>query len=1356
MTTVFISHRHTDNAEAAALKEWLAAQGYVRLFLDFDPADGISGGADWERMIYRELRRSQAVVVLLTPDWLASRWCFAELTLAREQGKAVFVVKVKPTPNPVIPAVQEVDLTADRQGGLAKLAKGMKEHGLDPRDAFSWDPSRPIYPGLSAYEEEDAAVFFGRGEDSWRAVESLERLRRHGQEASRLLLVTGASGSGKSSLMRAGIIPRLNKDRGHWLTIRPFRRGADAIAELTEALCWAFVKHGNGPIDANALRARLRGAAYAEPPDGSCLRDFARDLRLAAGQPNATTLIALDQAEEFLAYGSGEAGDRLLRLLAAALADADRELMAVASIRSDALGAWQQSQAIRGVNGQPGMSFEVFPLGPMSLERIPEVIREPARFVGIAVEDDALDAMRLDVMSPDALPLLAFTLRRMHDRHAPNRRFTLRNYEEIGRLQGSIRNEADAAIRVEELSPDDRAALRAAFVPMMVRATEDGGFARERSLREAIPRRADALIERLVSARLLVTDRDSAGRDTVEVTHEALLRVWPTLSAWLSEDAEKLQLLAGLQRAAEEWARRGHRPDLISHRGERLGEANALLSESRFESRLGPREFDYLRACCAAQQLEDERRANEERQTHDLAVARSAVDLQRLGDAALRQFEAGGEQVTSLLAALRAARKLRDSFDATGPLDSYPTVSPIAALYGILDGIRELNMLNSAAPRVRWATISPDAEALAIVEGDEYSGGRNTARTFGRDGRELGKWELAKGNFRGIHFTPDSRRLLSVEPIFLSPRPPASGQSDGRWGLALQLWTLNGELAWVGAKALKLVMRPDLEVFAYIGMNGVAHLCDAAGNHQANLRLLDVPLTDLDISTDGSLVLAMAADSCLRLWTDADWTKPEWQTKVGDAPVKHLGFAGPDHTVFCVLEDGTVSIFDRAGKGLRRWSSDLRRQLIASHVEPIIAGIDEQRWVQIWNLDGQHVARFYAHDGRVIGLQVTPDGRRIATTGAEGVVQLRAIDGELMAELGRHAGRLPAMEMSRDGQRAITLDMLGKVRIWDTSRSLGPEFGEGGGHLLDIIPTHDGFLTADSRGTIRHWNISGRKIAQWELSRGPQEWFNLIRMSNDGRTVVSVSPRSRQTLRWRLLHGAAEQLGAFDVNSRDAAFSSDGQFVVVVADTSSVFLVHLGTGKSVSIRGINVFSARFDSAGTRVVIGGVDGVVRIYDSCGSMISEFPSGHGQVLEAIFAPSGRHVALACSDGTVLICDTEGKAPIECFGHSGRVLAARFSPDGQRLASGSTDGTVRVWDTAGRQLAKFSDFAEPLVREVSGGDRGSPGMCFSTDGKFLAFASKGTAVRMREIGNIDDLLERAQVRLGDYLASRPEESL
>lgn len=147
MTAIFISHSSADSAAAADMKRWLEAQGHTSLFLDFDPEAGIKGGSDWEQTLYQKLRQCQAVIALLTPNWLTSKWCFAELVQARERGKVIFPVKIQPCEvHDVFNDAQHIDFTVEPEDGYQRLRISLLERGLDPLDVFDWDPSRPPLP----------------------------------------------------------------------------------------------------------------------------------------------------------------------------------------------------------------------------------------------------------------------------------------------------------------------------------------------------------------------------------------------------------------------------------------------------------------------------------------------------------------------------------------------------------------------------------------------------------------------------------------------------------------------------------------------------------------------------------------------------------------------------------------------------------------------------------------------------------------------------------------------------------------------------------------------------------------------------------------------------------------------------------------------------------------------------------------------------------------------------------------------------------------------------------------------------------------------------------------------------------
>jgi TIR domain len=305
MARIFISHSSRDNDAADRMKAWLASQRFENAFLDKDPATGIPPGANWEKTLYREVAQSQAVVILQTPNWLASKWCFAEFTQARALGKAIFPVIETPTDGTRIsPDIQTLDLTRDREGGLARLNRELVRIALDAQGGFVWDSTRPPFPGLLAFQEEDAAVYFGRDDDIRRLIERLEARRAQG--GAKLIALLGSSGSGKSSLLRAGVIPRLKRGGRSWIVVQPMRPSAHPI----DALAMALAAAGIPGADWRKVRDDLLG-----PDPKRALGDFANDLRVKAVAGQAQILIPIDQAEELFGVSDPEEARRFLEIL---------------------------------------------------------------------------------------------------------------------------------------------------------------------------------------------------------------------------------------------------------------------------------------------------------------------------------------------------------------------------------------------------------------------------------------------------------------------------------------------------------------------------------------------------------------------------------------------------------------------------------------------------------------------------------------------------------------------------------------------------------------------------------------------------------------------------------------------------------------------------------------------------------------------------------------------------------------------------------------------------------------------------------------------------------------------------------
>ena len=272
MSRIFISHSSANNAEAIVIQEWMAEHGWDDVFLELDPARGLKGGQRWPDALKRAAERCELVVFLVSPEWARSKWCVAEFQMARSFNKRILPAVIEPTPLADLPVemtaewqvvdlisgvrdyrktvelppgrstagvvpTAEVSLSGD---GLNRLRIGLIEAGLDAR-FFAWppesDPDRPPYRGLRPLEAEDAGIFFGRDGP---IVEALDRLRVLREVAPpRLLVILGASGAGKSSFLRAGILPRLARDDRHFLPlpiVRPERAAISGETGLVAAL----------------------------------------------------------------------------------------------------------------------------------------------------------------------------------------------------------------------------------------------------------------------------------------------------------------------------------------------------------------------------------------------------------------------------------------------------------------------------------------------------------------------------------------------------------------------------------------------------------------------------------------------------------------------------------------------------------------------------------------------------------------------------------------------------------------------------------------------------------------------------------------------------------------------------------------------------------------------------------------------------------------------------------------------------------------------------------------------------------------------------------------------------------------
>jgi WD40 repeat protein len=1272
MTSIFISHSSADNESANAIKRWLEEKGHTSLFLDFDPKSGIKAGSNWEQTLYEKLRQCQAVIALLTPHWLESKWCFAELVQAREKGKAIFPVKLKPCDaSGIFDDVQQIDLTTRSEEGYHRLKMGLLERGLDPFDVFDWDPNRPPYPGLLAFQEEDAAVFLGRGEEILRALEALDALRRQGRSAAHFLLFLGASGSGKSSLVRAGIIPRLKKKPSEWLPVPAFRPQGDPLDECAVAISAAFGAFER-PREWSAIRSRFQQATDRNPDERMPLLELARDLSIAAKQPETTVLLTIDQAEELFGYGAPENASRFLRLLRDALERGGGRLMAIATLRSDFLAEFQKHPILqdRGYNHQ--FAYRAIPVDPLPERNFPEIIRGPARLAGLELEDGLVESMVRDTGTRDALPLLAFTLRRLYERHSQDGRLEIRDYDDLGRLEGAISEAAKRLLAEASPSDSDIEALRAAFVPTMVRINAEGAYTRRRAFIDEMPLQAVSLLRRFVDRRLLVVASDKDGRETIEVAHEALLRTWPQLNTWLVEDQDKLRLLESTQHAAREWDESGRRPELLIHRDGRLKDAKTLIAIPRFALPEASIEKKYIDACSEAQSA----RETEEREAQDRRIR----DAERIA----------AEQKKAAAAQKRTARITMAGL-------------AVALMLALVAGwqYKEADEAKRDAERnAREASVQRDIaiknENLAKQRADEAIKAKAEAQMQSKLAEDRAQValsrQLAAQALSRLDSHLDLAFLLSLE---------ASRIRDGAQTRTSILSTLAHSprletfLVHQAHEIGSVVFSPKANLLASAGRDGSVKLWDMETRQpiMAGPRGYRRPVTSLAFGPNGRMLAWGDVDGVLNLW-DVTLGKP----------------LGPPLKRHSKVVWGLA--FSKDGKILATGSYD--------------------RSIILWDVSGLLDARpaqplsppLLSRQGPIFGVDFSRDGSLLAAAALGGVTLWDIENGQPLDPLfDGHSDAVYSVAFSPDGKLLASGSKDERIVLWDvaTRQPLGrPLTGHSGAvNSVTFDPAGKVLVSGSADETVRLWDVRTGQALDSPL-KGHSHVVRSVTVSQD-RLLIASSGEDGKIVLWRMSaeHPLGSVLGRHEDRVSTIAFGPDGKRLAAGLDNGHIVLWDLVNHKSldpplVAHQGpVNMVA--FSPDGKILASGGDDKKIVLWNVASSQSKPFGRpllGHkGKVSSVVFNPDGDILASGSADATVILWDVKNLRPLDTplIGHKAMVWDLAFSPDGQTLASCSVDRSILMWN-----LAERRQWGTPL--KVADAGR-VYNVAFSPEGRFLA---------------------------------------
>ena len=498
-----------------------------------------------------QLRRTDGVIFLASADSVASKWCFAELTLARSLGRPVFPLRLDTAAwLDLLQDVQWVDLTAN-ESAFSRLGDGLHRAGLRAGDSFAWDPARSPFPGLEPFDWQDAAVFFGREQEVGRLIQLLTSTLLRGP--GRFVAIAGPSGSGKSSLLRAGLLPRLERLADRWVVAPPMLPGRQPLQSLARSLQAAFGAVGHERTRTGLLDRLGQGSAS--------LIELGYELGEATGGAGRSVLLVVDQAEELVTRSGPRAQEQFLALLRGALCG-DSPLWAIATLRAEFLSSAPDRA------GLAEAIDDTLLIEPLSRARLPEIIQRPGQRAGLEFAPGLVQRMVEDTTGGDALPLLAWTLQQLYHEAGPGqvRMVTAKAYEALGGVVGSLRRQAD--LLTDELHRRGYSGVVLPTLLKLVTVDEAGEPTRRRVERRRLLTAENAIVQAFVDARLLTSNR--AGEEgTVEVAHEALLRQWPPLRQAILDAQEGLRIRSQVERLAGDWERGGHDESYLL-RGTRL------------------------------------------------------------------------------------------------------------------------------------------------------------------------------------------------------------------------------------------------------------------------------------------------------------------------------------------------------------------------------------------------------------------------------------------------------------------------------------------------------------------------------------------------------------------------------------------------------------------------------------------------------------------------------------------------------------------------------------------------------------------------------------------------------------------
>lgn len=1168
-------------------------------------------------------------------------------------------------------------------------------------------PEEPCpFPGLRTFGPDESAWFYGRDSE---VTDLLVRLSQQSPAAGPLVVV-GASGAGKSSLLRAGLLPELEEAGYRWprVLLTPGERPVETLAARLSAITGAdpaqlTIRIRHRPQ--TALGDLLRPAGHTVSEPGS-----------VPGEPGTPRLLlVVDQFEQLFTDGTTAAErEAYVRALAHAW-----PVTVVLAVRADYIPDCIGLEPLKRALDAP------FVVSPLRGEKLREVITEPARHAGLEVEDGLADRLTADVgarpgaySAPGALPRLAHALRETWANRSPGR-LTLRGYQATGGVDRAVAVSADQLHA--RLGPAEQVELRTALL-RLVKVLPDGGLARRRADRGELPERT---LSRLVEARLVSTDDEG-----VRLAHDALLTAWPRLRGWVEADRRLLLLRQRLEEAAAGWRDGGRdRGDL--YRGARLGAALEWAEEDGRE--LGRHEREFLLASRREQQRSTRRLRTVASGLAVLlisALVAGGLALDARGDAQRQARVATSRELAATSRTLAESDPMGARRTALKAWRTGHTAEARGALISA-DGLNAPLTFDSGLASPSAVDVSSDGTLVAV--GGKSADGDGGSRVVVRRARSGGDpvvldTPVGKEAVLGVRFSPDGT-LLAVATAGLP---------------AIRIWDVDSgeQLTVIGGAegddgpvvVAPFTWHPDGTTLAAQAFTG-GETRFAAWNPRTGerKRWLTQPVPpsrggfSAAYSPDGSRLAVGRVDGSFELWDPRDGTLLHHDTAhrdAGDANAVAAGVPGaPVQVAFSGQLLATASVYDptvrlrdadtgELGDSLKfpqpilreiaggpvdlTFSSDGARLLMAAGAHVYAWDTVTREWIGPYPM-GTGQGR--KQDETVFALAAADDGNDVVFATAGGrVVHWRGKTPWYAAP----DSSVAAVAFAPEGGRMAAVDTSGKIHTWDWSTgrtTTGPRQLTSAGTAVAYGP--DGTLVTGAwDGTLSVDPPHGRATT---LDMDGGRLDGVLALSRDGTWLAAASDPSLMTEStvihvWNLADGYTHT--TLELPTRTAVstlvFSPQGDRLLAVSSsfapdgggTAADGPVRLSTWRTGDLQrppttvriADDIIDAAYTPDGTGIVAASVTGRIQIRDAAGGELRrEFGRHPSAISELELSPDGSTLATATTDdaGVWLWDLSEGTLLARLTSGDGVAINdLAFSPDSQALARAGTDTDVAVW--------------------------------------------------------------------------------